>query len=133
LKKTILIADDNPTLRKCYVDLLGDAGYSVISCPDGQSALLAIHKGLNADLIITDYRMPGMNGLEFIEQLKQSVPRVPVIMCSAELRIDVYLKLVNLGVAEFMEKPFRLTELKRVVTTALEAAPKGPYAPGLQG
>jgi len=131
--KTILIVDDNPTLRNCYEDLLGDAGYMVVCFLDGKSALLAIQEGLSADLIITDYRMPGMNGVELIERLKKYAPRVPVIMCSADLRHEVYLKLVNLGVAEFMEKPFRLNELKRVVTTALEAAPKGSYPPGLQG
>jgi CheY-like chemotaxis protein len=131
--KTILIVDDDPIIRQCYAELLGDAGYTVISCPDGQSALLAIHEGLCADLIITDYRMPGMNGLELIEQLRKYAPRIPVIMCSLYMRPDVYVKALSLGVTEYLEKPFRLNELKRVVATALEAPAKGPYAPGLQG
>jgi len=131
--KTVLIVDDNPGILQCYEEILNTSDYMVITCRDGQSALTAIREGVNADLIITDYRMPGMNGLELITQLKRHVPTVPVIMCSIDMRSEVYQKALNLGIVEYMLKPVGLNELRRAVAAAIDGPAKRPDGPGVSG
>lgn len=126
--KTILVVDDSPHVLRCYEELLRLSGYTVIPYRDGQSALLALYEGLSADLIITEYRMPGMDGLEFVSKLKTYAPAVPVIMCSLYMRADVYQKALSLGVVEYLEKPVSADELTRIVAQALE----GPAEPSFE-
>lgn len=122
--KTILVVDDNPDTLVCYEEILNLSGYKVITCRDGQSALSAVREGINADLIITDYRMPGMDGLELITQLKKHVPSIPVIMSSVNMRSDIYEKALSLGIVEYMVKPVGLNELTRAVAVALDGTAK---------
>lgn len=128
--KTVLVVDDNPIILQCYEEILNTSDYTVITCRDGQSALIAIREGINADLIITDYRMPGMNGLELVTQLKKHAPSVPVIMCSIDVRSEIYQKALSLGVVEYLEKPVSLNDLRRAVAAALESPTKRPFGNG---
>lgn len=121
MTKTILVVDDNPIMLQSYEAILKNAGHTVVTRQDGQSALIYIHEGFCADLIITDYRMPGMGGLELATQLKKRTPPIPVIMCSLHMRPDVYVKGLRLGIVEYLEKPFSPDELNRVAAMALEA------------
>ncbi len=116
--KTILVVDDNPETLLCYEEMLGVWGYSVISCQSSQSALIHVHDGNQVDLVIADYHMSGMNGLQLAAELKQVAPQVPVIMCSAHLRADVYTKAISLGVIEYLQKPISMSDLKRAVAEA---------------
>ena len=118
--KTILLVDDETDIRSVYTELLGDLGCRVLSEPDGRSALAFIKQGAGIDLVITDYMMPGMNGLKFIKSLRAMRPSVPVIMITGFTSIENYLKSKSLGVFEYVEKPIRLEEFRRVVTAALE-------------
>ena len=118
--KTILLVDDETDIRSVYTELLGDLGCRVLSEPDGPSALAFIKQGAGIDLVITDYMMPGMNGLKFIKSLRAMRPSVPVIMITGFTSIENYLKSKSLGVFEYVEKPIRLEEFRRVVTAALE-------------
>ena len=72
--RTILIVDDEEENRRIYAEILNDLGYRTIEEPDGESALAAISAGAAVDLVIADYRMPGMNGLQFIESLRSVMP-----------------------------------------------------------
>jgi CheY-like chemotaxis protein len=121
LQKAILVVDDDPVALQWFEAILSESGHSVITSRDGQSALIAIREGLHADLIITDYRMPGMDGLELVAKLKTYAPEVPVIMCSLYVRTDIYLKALALGVVEYLEKPVREKHLKQVIVLALGA------------
>ena len=85
------------------------------------------------DLVITDYCMPCMDGLELVTQLKKLAPQVPVIMCSLYMRSDVYVKGLNLGIVAYLEKPFGPNELNRVVAMALEAPARGLDGLGASG
>ncbi len=129
--KTVLVVDDNPIILQCYEEILNTSDYTVITCRDGQSALIAIHEGINADVIITDYRMPGMNGLELVTQLKKHAPTVPVIMCSIDIRSEIYQKALSLGIVEYMLKPVGVNELRRAVAAALDGAAKQHTEPGI--
>ncbi len=117
--KTILVIDDNPETLCYFHEILTTSGYRVISCDDGRSALNIVHDGQGADLIITDYRMPGLNGLELAAELKRLAPSIPMIMCSVHLRSDVYSKAAELGVAEYLQKPVSVDILRQTVAETL--------------
>jgi CheY-like chemotaxis protein len=122
--RTILIVDDEAENRRIYAEILNDLGFRTIEKPDGESALAAIVAGQAVDLVIADYRMPGMNGLQFIESLRSSMPRVPMIMVTAYANVENYLQSFSLGVFEYMNKPFSKAEFIRIVKAALKESGK---------
>ena len=118
-RKTILVVDDEPGNRRLYSEILRDLGHSVINEPDGASAMVVVHEGAELDLVITDYRMPDMSGLEFVTALRQVLPSVPVIMITAYASIENYFQSLSLGVFEYINKPFVKREFERIVKAAL--------------
>lgn len=136
--KTLLLVDDELENLRSLGEILNRFGYTVIAKPDAMSALTVIREGTKVDLVITDYRMPGMDGLEFLMHLKQTLPSVPVVMLTAYGAVETYLKSLSLGVFEYVNKPVKAKELGRIVKTALEAsenptpAPDGPSAADAQ-
>ncbi len=122
--KTILIVDDEPENRRIYAEILNDLGYRTIEEPDGESALSAVRTGAPIDLVIADYRMPKMNGLQFIESLRTIMPAVPMIMVTAFANVESYLQSFSLGVFEYMNKPFSKAEFVRIVKAALRSSGK---------
>jgi CheY-like chemotaxis protein len=118
--RTILVVDDELDNRLIYSEILSDLGYNVIDKPDGASALSAVREGASVDLVIADYRMPEMNGLEFIVELRQMLPSVPVIMVTAYASIENYFQSLSLGVFEYVNKPVAKREFERVVKAALD-------------
>ncbi len=117
--KTILLVDDELDIRKLYSEILSDLGYRVITTSNGSSALSVVQQGPRIDLVITDYMMPEMNGLEFIRSLRALLPSVPVILVTAFASAESYLQSCNLGAVEYVNKPVRMQEFQRIVTTAL--------------
>lgn len=94
-------------------------GYNVIPKPDAASALSAIRDGAKIDLVVTDYRMPGMDGHEFFTALKQALPSVPVIILTGHGSVETYLKSLSLGLSDYVSKPVEPKELDRIVKAAL--------------
>ena len=118
--KTILLVDDETDIRSIYAELLEDLGYRVLSEPDGLSALAFVKQGAGIDLVITDYMMPNMNGLKFVKALRAMRPLVPVIMITGFTSLENYLQSKHLGVFEYVEKPIRMDEFRRLVAAAFE-------------
>lgn len=123
--KTILLVDDEPGVLKILEDTLVRFGYKVIPKPDAGSALTVIREGAKIDLVITDNKMPGMNGSEFVTVLKQALPSVPVIMLTGYGSVESYLKSLSNGVFEYINKPVQARELDRIVKAALDASDAG--------
>lgn len=117
--KTILVVDDEPENRRIYSEILSDLGYRVIDEPDGASALSDIRHGEKIDLVITDYKMPGMNGLELVAALRNILPSIPVLMLTAYTSVENFFQSLNLGVFEYINKPVGTSELIRIVRMAL--------------
>lgn len=114
----ILVADDDPVSRNLLLQQLEKAGFNVLLCEDGQEALDALDD-YAADLIIADYRMPKMDGLELLEQLKQRGIEIPFMIITAYGGIDSTLKAFELGATEYLTKPYDAKELILVVRKAL--------------
>jgi two-component system nitrogen regulation response regulator NtrX len=117
--KTILLVDDNLAFLYNMGEVLSMFGYKVIPKPDAESALSIIREGITVDLVVTDYRMPGMDGHEFLYALKKVLPSVPVIMLTGHGSVETYLKSLSLGVFEHLNKPVEINELGRIVEAAL--------------
>ncbi len=120
-KVTVLVVDDDPDIRLLYCKNLEDFGYRVLAESDALSALATIENTSEVKLVITDYRMPGMSGLEFADILRKLHPGVPVILLTACPSIENYLMSRDLGVFEFVDKSVKKGELARIVRSALEA------------
>jgi DNA-binding NtrC family response regulator len=120
--KTILLVDDELEILKSIGEILTRFGYQVIAKQVAQEALASVKDGANIDLVITDYRMPGMDGLEFLNALRQMDPSVPVIMLTAYGAVESYLKSLSLGVFEYVNKPIKAKDLGRIVQAAINSA-----------
>jgi len=117
--KTILLVDDDRDVLSYLEDTLTTLGYRVIPKPDAVSALSVIQDGTKIDLVVTDYRMPGMDGHEFFNAIKQALPSLPVIILTGHGSVETYLKSLSLGLSDYVSKPVEPRELDRIVKAAL--------------
>ncbi len=127
--KTILLVDDEPELLSILAETLRSFGYNVIPKLNAESALSAISEGTMIDLVITDLRMPGMDGSEFIRILKRQLPSVPVILLTGYGSVESYVQTRSDGVFEYVNKPVRAKELRLIVKAALDRPADGPAMP----
>ena len=128
--KTILVVDDDSENVRNYCEILIDLDYRVIARRDVDAALSLIRNNTAVDLVITDYRMPGKSGLDFLVELRQLRPSLPVIMITAHANIETYLHSISLGAFEFVNKPIKKIELERIVQHAFSNNHNGTNAPG---
>ena len=117
--KSILLVDDEQEILDIMTDLLDGFGYRVIAKLDAESALDLVRKGAAVDLVITDLRLPGMSGTEFISALRKILPSAPIIMLTAYGSVESYIQSQSSGVFEYINKPIQAKELRRIVKAAL--------------
>jgi two-component system C4-dicarboxylate transport response regulator DctD len=115
---TILLVDDEPQIRNTGKQTLELAGHTVISCDSGEQALKRITRDCGA--LITDVRMPGMDGFALMARALEIDPNLPVIMITGHGDIAMALRAVRCGAYDFMEKPFPAEILVDTVRRALE-------------
>ena len=115
--KQILVADDEPNLRRVLSAQLHRDGYEVIAVEDGQAALEAL-EAHHVDVIITDLRMPRVDGMELLKKVTHTYPDVPVIMITAHGTVDTAVEALKLGAFDYITKPFEQSELRNVVAKA---------------
>ena len=128
-RETILVVDDDPENRTTYSDILADSGYTVIALPDGASAISAVQEVSDSDLVITDYQMPDMSGLDLVRTLRKILPSVQTIMLTAYGSIETYFRSRDLDVFEFVNKPVRNREFERIVRAAIDKSRTVSYDP----
>jgi FixJ family two-component response regulator len=116
--------DDDVRIRESIARLAASAGYTAIMFPSAE-ALLASGALEGAGCLISDVRMPGIDGLELQRRLKTESPRLPVILISGRLDDQVRERALRLGAVAFLYKPFDGEELLRVIQRALEQNSKG--------
>ncbi len=113
----ILVVDDELSMRQFLKILLEKEGYEIALAADGPSAL-ALAKEQTFDLAISDIRMPGMNGLELLAELKTECPELPVIMITAFASPEDAVTAMKNGAFDYITKPFNVEEIKGVIRSA---------------
>jgi DNA-binding NtrC family response regulator len=116
--KILIVDDEEIVIRSCR-RILGDSMYVLDSTHDGQDALRKVDE-TEYDLIVLDIMMPGIDGLEVLQQVKERHPDVDVIMMTGLSEIQTAVKAMKLGAFDYLSKPFDPDELKHVVDRALE-------------
>ena len=117
--ETILIVDDEKNYLLVLEALLGPQGYEIITTNNAHDALLSIQEA-DLDLVITDMKMPGMNGMELLEQCKKTKPELPVIIMTAYGTIEMAVEAMKKHAYDYITKPFQNEQLKLTVKKALE-------------
>ncbi len=103
--ETILIVDDEKNYLTILSALLEEEGYEVLSAPGGREAF-DIHKTADLDLVLTDMKMPKMDGIELLEKIKADDPDLPVIMMTAHGTVDKAVEAMQKGAYTYILKPF---------------------------
>lgn len=114
----ILVVDDEQAVRDLLAKTLTMADYDVDAAPDGASAIERL-RAVEYDLLITDLKMPGMDGLSVIREARRITPDLPVIIITGYSTEASAIEAINLGVAGYLTKPFRLPRILAATARAL--------------
>jgi DNA-binding NtrC family response regulator len=121
VKPHILVVDDEPNLRKVLRSLLEQSGYGTTTAASGSEALELV-RSQDPDLVLTDVRMPGMDGLELLRELQAGFPEIPVVILTAYATVDLAVEAMKRGAHDFIAKPFDKAKVKTVIQKALAQA-----------
>ncbi len=116
----ILIVDDEKNIRTHLATFFEGCGHHVATAESGAQAIKLIEAPERADLVLTDFRMAEMNGLELLRRIKQQAPDTVVILMTAFATVDNAVAAIKAGAYDYLTKPFSLDELEQVVERALE-------------
>src|SRR5215470_6450075 len=115
----VLFVDDETSLREFMRSELPRLGHEVTVCQDGRAALKALEKS-TFDAAILDLRMPGMTGIEVLEQLKQISPDTEAVMMTGHASMETAIDAVRLGAFDYITKPCKLGEIEAVLQKVVE-------------
>jgi two-component system, NtrC family, response regulator AtoC len=122
----ILVADDEQNLRRVLVAMLRRDGHEVVQAVDGNSA---IEQLADVDVVITDLRMPGADGMDVLRAAAKHHPHVPVIMITAYGSVGQAVEAIKAGAFDYIEKPFEQDSIRTIVEKALGQAAANRMAP----
>ncbi len=139
----VLVVDDHEQARQSMADVLRRAGHAVRCCSGAHEALRVLPDN-SYDCVVTDLKMPGMNGLDFIVQLRQQQHPSQVVMVTAHATVSSAVQAMRHGAFDYIEKPFDVEQLERLVSQAIrhgrllrpptaDACPGNPQAPVMIG
>jgi two-component system, NtrC family, response regulator AtoC len=118
-RKQVLIVDDEPNLRKILSAQLSRDGYDVMTANDGEEGLAAL-KDHHIDLVITDLKMPKVDGMTLLKKALEEDPELPVVLITAHGTIDTAVEALKSGAFDFVTKPFDKDEVRQIVAKALK-------------
>ena len=119
--KLLVIEDDN-TMRQGIQTVLGKSGYDVIAAKNGYEGVRLFSEE-HPDLVISDLKLPGKNGMELLKEFLEKRPKTIMIIISAYGTIDLAVNALKLGAKDFITKPFTVDELRTKVKHVLEENP----------
>ena len=117
----VLVVDDEPGIRELLGEILTDEGFSVSTAASGEDALAALATEL-FDVVLLDVWLPGMDGLEVLQQMRARGHRVPVVVISGHATTDLAVRAIREGAADFIEKPLALERVLLTVRNTLTQA-----------
>ncbi len=116
-KLRILVLDDEPIVCKRLQPALEKLGYEVVTFTQSPEAMHHIQQ-TDYDIIITDLKMKGIDGMQFLQEAKKRSPRTEVIVITGFATLETAKESFQKGVFDFIAKPFKLSEIQEVVTKA---------------
>lgn len=119
--RTVLLVDDDNGVREVTSIMLEDLGLKVLQAASGQEALEIIRADTPIDILLTDFAMPGMNGAELAQAVRERLPTLPVVFVTGYAELDAF----DLDNAQVLQKPFRERELAERIARAHSACPDG--------
>ena len=121
MAKTILIIDDEASIRESLSGILSDEGFQTLSAEDGPQGLALLEEE-PIDLVLLDIWMPGLDGLEVLKQIRESQAELPVIMISGHGTIETAVQATRMGAYDFIEKPPSYDKIILAINNALDLA-----------
>ena len=115
----ILIVEDEAKMRRLLELNLGDDGFTTFSAEDAETGLKLLREN-PIDLILTDLKLPGMNGLEFLQIIKRQNAALPVVVMTAFGSVETAVEAMKAGASDYVLKPFSLTEMRMVIRKELD-------------
>jgi DNA-binding NtrC family response regulator len=115
----ILIVEDEPRMRRLLEISLSEDGHSTHTSGDAESGLLHLRKA-SVNLVVTDLKLPGMNGLEFLQEGKRLNPALPFIVMTAYGSVETAVDAMKAGASDYVLKPFTMAEMKLVINKELD-------------
>lgn len=115
----ILVVDDEQSLREVLSIMLKRAGYAVTAVSDGEEAIEQVQKEI-FDLVITDLRMPKVDGMEVLRAVKSASPETVVLIITAFATADSAVEAMKQGAYDYLTKPFQVDEVQLIIRNALE-------------
>ena len=118
VRARLLVVDDEEPQRLMLSSILGRAGFAVVTAADGREALARLAEG-PFDAMLTDQRMPGMDGLELLEGARRTQPGLPIVLMTAYGSVSTAVEAMKRGAADYLTKPFERDELMVVIEKVL--------------
>ncbi|HKW65769.1 MAG TPA: sigma-54 dependent transcriptional regulator [Terriglobales bacterium] len=116
---SILIVEDEAKMRRLLELNLGEQGFTTHAAADAEAGLKLLAQE-KIDLVVTDFRLPGMNGLEFLQAIKRMNASLPVVMMTAYGSVESAVEAMKMGASDYVLKPFSLEEMTLVVRKELD-------------
>jgi DNA-binding NtrC family response regulator len=116
---TILIVEDEAKMRRLLELNLGEDGFKTLSAGDAESGLKLLREA-SVDLVVTDLKLPGMNGLEFLQAVKRQNAALPVVVMTAFGSVETAVDAMKAGASDYVLKPFSLSEMRMVIRKELD-------------
>jgi DNA-binding NtrC family response regulator len=116
---TILIVEDEAKMRRLLELNLAEDGFNTLSAGDAEAGLKLLSQG-TVDLVVTDLKLPGMNGLEFLQSVKRQNASLPVVVMTAFGTVETAVEAMKAGASDYVLKPFSLSEMRMVVRKELD-------------
>jgi DNA-binding NtrC family response regulator len=119
MRQRLLIVDDDAAIRDSLAEALGDASTEVVTAESAERALTLVG-GDGIDVVLTDVRMAGLDGVELLRLLRERAPDIDVVLMTAYDDMSTVVAAMRAGAVEFLVKPLDLHELRRVLTRVFE-------------
>jgi DNA-binding NtrC family response regulator len=117
-RQTVLVVEDDAAMRELLEDELKDAGYAVVTAAEGNEALAQIARH-RVDAVVSDLKMPGLQGRDLLDQVRLRDPSIPVVIITAFGSIDTAVDAIKAGAFHFVSKPFHTEQLLATLDDAL--------------
>ena len=118
-QRKILIADDDHIEKESLATILQREGYETITAGDGKEAWEKIQQS-PPDLVLTDLKMPYLNGLELLSEIKAKYPEIEVVIITGYATVESAINAMKVGAIDYISKPFNVEEVKIIIKKTLE-------------